>query len=384
MAAKYKKRADGRYCTHVVIGAKPDGGPQRKTIYAKTIRELEEKAAELRRQVGKGTVVQGGSISVNDWGQEWLSAYKSGVSGKTYSMYKSTLTAHIIPSIGRMRLKDVRPFHLQQLITSMQGKKLTRTINHTVLTLKQMFKRAVENNLLERNPVDLIDAPKRHKPTKRALTAEERASFEAAPLPPIERAFLLMLMYTGLRRGEVLALTWSDINMQAKTVSVSKTWSSDGNKAWIKPSPKSAAGNRDVPMPESLYDTIEALRSTATSDFLFPSSKGTLMSETVYRRFWVRIADALNTSLGGTSAQRVLRSDVTPHIFRHTYATMLFYAGIDIKTAQYLLGHSSITMTLDIYTHLDKGKVSEAAVKLNNFVSSSQNIVDEPQNTDIY
>jgi len=116
MPAKYKKRPDGRYCTHVAIGLKPDGTSQRKTVYAKTIRELEEKAAELRRQVGIGAVVDSGGVTLGEWADTWLKSYKTGVEYNTYSMYRFMVESYIKKLLGSMRLKDVKTMHLQQVV----------------------------------------------------------------------------------------------------------------------------------------------------------------------------------------------------------------------------------------------------------------------------
>jgi len=377
MPAKYKKRADGRYCTHVVIGVKPDGKPQRKTIYAKTIRELEEKAAELRRQVGTGTIVKDGGMTVSEWAQEWLRTYKMGSGSKTYSMYETMVRVHIVPTLGHIKLRDIRPFHVQRLINEMRNKGLTRATEQAALSLKQIFRRAVENNIMAKSPAELIELPKKVKPKKRAIKDSERIAFESAILDAKSRAFYCVLLYAGLRRSEALSLNWADIDFDANTVRVSKAWTNHGNKTWIKPMPKSDAGNRDIPMPEALFLALKAHRMTARDEIVFPSAAGELMTVTVYRRFWGKIADGLNTALGGAPDNWILPSDITPHIFRHSYATMLFYAGVDVKTAQYLLGHSTLAMTMDIYTHLDKGKVGGAADKIDSYISSSQDIVNE-------
>ena len=375
---KYTKRADGRYSTHITTGTKPDGSPIRKTIYAKTMRGLEERAAELRMHVGKGTVVQGDDTTVAEWSSQWLHTYKSGVSQRTRTVYNVIINKHIVPNIGHIRLKDIKPFHLQGLINDMTSAGLTRTVTQASQTLKQIFGRAVENYMIARNPADTIQAPKMQKPKKRALDATERIAYESAALNPKEKAFLYVLLYAGLRRGEAIALTWGDINFDAKTISVSKTWTSDGNKTTVKPSPKSKAGNRIIPMPDALLNTLQAHAQPHQNAQVFMSAKGTLMSEMAYRRFWEGIKKTLNASLGGNAENWLLPYDITPHIFRHTYATMLFYSGVDVKTAQYLMGHSSIAMTMDIYTHLDKSTIATAADKINTYTSStssSQSVV---------
>jgi len=372
MPPKYKKRPDGRYSTHVTVGIKPDGKPLRKTIYAKTIRELEDKSAELRHQVSTGTVVTDENTTVSEWASQWLKTYKTGVGRGTYEMYEKAVRVHIIPSIGHMRLKDVKPFHLQSIINSMRDRGITRVTEQTALTLKQIFKRAVENNLIVKNSAELIEIPKRQKPKKRALTDEEKKCFESADLDIKSKAFLFTLLYAGLRRGEALGLMWDDIDFEGNAISVSKTWVTHKNKPEIKPVPKSESGNRNIPMPSKLREILKELASDAKQPYVFASENDELMSLSFFRAFWDKIRKQLNTSMGGDSKNQKIPKDITPHIFRHSYATMLFYAGVDVKTAQYLLGHSSITVTMEIYTHLDKSKIFAVADKLDGLIASSQ------------
>ena len=371
MPAKYKKRADGRYATHVTIGTKSDGRPQRKTVYAKTMRELEEKAAELRRQVGAGSIVDDGGITVGQWAYEWLKTYKTGIAPSSFEVYEVSLRAHIIPALGHMKLKNVKPFHVQGLINAMSGKGLTRATEKAAMTAKQLFNRAVENGLITKSPAVVLEMPTKVKREKRALSEVEKNAFESAALDLTEKAFVLTMLYAGLRRGEVLALTWDDIDIDKKTISISKTWTVHGNEGVIKPSPKTKAGNREIPMTGNLHSSIKNLHASqaGSRNYLFTSS-GNPMTLSEFRAFWKRISEKLALSLGTD-----LSKDVTPHIFRHTYATMLFYAGVDIKAAQYLLGHSSVAVTMEIYTHLDKSKLSTAADKLDEYISSSQKVV---------
>ena len=376
MAAKFTKRADGRYATSVTMGVDENGKPQKKIVYAKTIRELEQKAAELRKQISEGTAVEGGDTLMRNWAGDWLDTYKPNKEGNTYAMYETVVRLHIIPEIGHLKLKDVRPHHVQQLINSQIANGLKRTHEQTLMTLKQMFKRAIENNMLVKNPADLVEKQRKTKPKKRALTDEERIAVEQADLDIKCRAFVYVLLYAGLRRGEAIALTRKDIDMSKKTISVDKTWTTVKGKVSIKPMPKTDAGNRTIPMPAELYHVMQEHLSLAKQSQVFPSAKGEVMSESSFKRFWGKIERRLNIALGGSSTLQILSEDVTPHIFRHTYATMLYYAGVDVKAAQYLLGHSSITITLEIYTHLDASKVADTASKIDLYLSGSQKVVN--------
>jgi integrase len=352
--------------THVNVGVQEDGRPKRKTVYAKTIRELEEKCAEIRMQVTKGAYITDSNVFMDDWVLDWLETYKTGFSHNTKAMYGNIVNVHIIPTLGRLRLIDVRPNHVQKLINEKLALGKSRIAQQLSFTLKQIFEKAIENGYLTKNPANSIQLGKIEKPRKRALTDIEQKLIITADIDVKAKAFLYTLLYTGLRRGEALALLKTDFDFNNKTVTVNKTVVFTANTAIIKNSPKTEAGNRIIPLPDVLIMLLQAYFSGSESEYAFPSAKNLLMSQISFRRFWEKTKKVIS-----------IQDDITPHIFRHTYATSLYYAGVDIKTAQYLLGHKSINLTMEIYTHLDKSKTICAIDKLNNFISSSQNVVND-------
>lgn len=223
--------------------------------------------------------------------------------------------------------------------------------------------------------------PKKEKPKKRALTDGEQAIIQKADLDIKERAFIDLLYYTGLRRGEALALMVSDVDFVNKKITVNKNLVFKGNESEIKPSPKSNAGNRSMPLPDNLMHSLKELIRINSGMYIFTKQDSGIMTHSAFRRFWDSIIDKFNIAAGGEKFKRsdmehsavplrLIADDITPHLFRHTYATSLYNAGIDIKTAQYLLGHSSIQLTLDIYTHLDNSRIESATTQLNSFFDS--------------
>ena len=374
--AKYKKRKDGRYMTHVQIGTDDSGKMKRKTLYGRTIRELEEKVAETRKQVAQGILILNDSLLLSKWAIEWLETYKNNTPYNTKAQYKNALKAHIIPALGDLKLSDIRAHHIQKLINEKNSEGHLRTAQVIFLTINQIMKKAVNSNLIARNPAETVEMPPNVKPQKRALTDIEKSYIEAANLNLKSRVFVSVLLYAGLRRGEALALTKNDIDLKENTITVDKTLIIKGNQAEIKPEPKSKAGFRTIPMPTILSTLMAEYIQTLDTIHLFPAAKsGTIMSVGSFTWFWEKIIAEINKAAGGTKTIKIIASDITPHIFRHTYATTLYYAGVDIKTAQYLLGHSSAAITMEIYTHLNMDKPKQAVGKLNDYFSSSQKVV---------
>lgn len=352
--SKYTKRADGRYLTQIQIGYQDNGKPKYKNIYGRTILEVDKKAAEFKNLMYKGVVVDDKRLTVGQWAEKWLRTYKNNVSYNTYEMYHNCIKNHIMGSgIENIPLSKLNAHHVQLLINEKVDAGLTRTVKILQLTLKQLLKQAVENELIYKNAAENIKIPTFHKDKKRALTSDERNAILQADLTEKERLFVYFGLYAGLRRGEILALTWDDIDLRRRLLHVRKALYFQDNAPVIKPMPKTEAGIRDIPIPQKLFDAIRRYGKPTKSIYLFQMDNGGLITKSSYTKLWKRIDEKVNRAAGGTKEIRAI-GNFTCHILRHTYATKLYYAGIDIKTAQRLLGHSSITMTMDIYTHLEE------------------------------
>ena len=393
--AKYKKRPDGRYATSAIIGYDENGKPKRKVIYGRTIMELDKKVADFKSLQNKGIVIDDGGMTVQQWSEKWLELYKADKAYNTYMMYKRTVDNHIKPNLGTIRLSALKTHHIQELLNTIIQDGHHRTAELVKITLTQIVKQAILEEYIYKDVTLGLSLPKKIKPEKRALTDAEKTFIQNADLNLKERAFIDLLYYTGIRRGEALALMVSDIDFVNKKVKINKNLVMKDRNSEVKQSPKTYAGNRQIPIPNKLLQSLKEYMCKNKSVYLFTMENGEFMTNAAFRKFWNDILKKFNSAAGGYNPKpgrrtitletpmRLIASDITPHMFRHTYATNLYYAGIDIKTAQTLLGHSSIQMTMDIYTHLDNDKLSSSADKLNlyfnsqNNSSDSQNIVSD-------
>ena len=346
--AKYSKRADGRYCTSITVTL--DGEKKKKTVYGKTVREVDDKIAELRSSSNKGVVVDDRSTTLAELAERWLARKKVEVELNTYVGYENCVNVHILPKIGKFRLKDLKKHHLQDLLTALVAEGKTATAQKVRVTLGQLVDEAVENEYIFKDIAKTLSVPRAQKTKKRAL-----ALLSVAQLPLKQRVFIDTIQCTGIRRGEALALTPDDVDTVSKKITINKTVVFKKNQSFIKPRTKSDEGMRTLPIPDKLNEELKELIAD-TEKYLFSKSDGELMTRTGFRRFWEQICKNIEKSTGNA-----LPKDVTPHIFRHTYATKLFSAGVDVKTAQYLLGHASVKVTLEIYTHLEKQNVDKFA-----------------------
>jgi integrase len=274
----------------------------------------------------------------------------------TLKIYESILRLHC-GSIDDLPLLKIKSEHIKQVVNALSDK--PRAQEKTLITLKAIFNQAIENDYIYKNPAAKIKLLKRIKPKKRALTEAERNEITALDLPIMVKVYVYILLYCGLRRGEAWALTSGDI--KDGYIHVNKTGEDAGE-------PKSQAAIRQIPIPAALSEILEKYTSKNKEILLFHKD-GKILTECQLNKMWLRFVNTWNRSKGGNKKMKAIASDITPHLLRHTYATMLYYAGVDIKTAQYLLGHSSVQITLEIYTHLEKESGKTAVVKLDKYLN---------------
>ncbi|MGO5053542.1 tyrosine-type recombinase/integrase [Lachnospiraceae bacterium LCP25S3_G4] len=372
---KYKKRSDGRYASNIIIGTDEETGKRiyAPTIYASSIDELDRKKALIKADLDRGTYANDKGLTVGIWADKWVTTFKEGVvASSTLGNYKNIIKNHI-EELKDIRLKDLKKSDVQlQINRKSSMPEIQRMLK---ITINQMLEDAIDDGLIYKNVCRGIKTTTLQNQSKRALTDSEKKAIKNCDFTDMEKAFVYILLFSGLRRSEALALTKSDIDFNRNVINVNKslTWS---NGTHLK-APKSVKSNRCVNMPTDLKNCLKSYLNGLQSIYLFHSSSGQLISQSTYKRFWNEIYNKVNCELGGTKKemkgnkvvkQGIKATDITPHTFRHNYATMLYYGGIDVKEAQRLLGHSSIKVTLEIYTHLieDNDDLND---KLNNAIS---------------
>lgn len=359
---KYKKRADGRYQSNICVDIDKETGKRVfKTIYARTINDIENEKADIKDKLNKGIYADDKGMTVGIWAKKWFETEKATCGIRTKEMYELNVFNHIIPELGAIRLRDLKKSDIQIMINKRANYR--RTCEQLRMATRQMLDSAIEDGLIYKNVGLKINLPPKYKEEKRPLTDVEKAAIKKTDFTDKEKVYVYIILYCGLRRGEVLALSRSDIDLKNKEISIRNAVTFDHGKAVLKPYPKSTAGIRSVPIPEALTEILESYIKQLKGLYLFEMErKSGLMSKSSYDKFWGKIFDKINTSAGGNKDLEVIHG-LSAHVFRHNYATMLYYNDIDVKDAQRLLGHSSIKLTLDIYTHLDKNK-SSAGEKL--------------------
>ena len=374
--AKLKKRNDGRYQKSVIVGKKPNGKYIKKSVYGKTQKELEANILALTNEINSGVAVWKADITFAELARIWTDQYYTAGSETWKYNQQGVLKNHLLPVLGGMHAKDLRQIHLQSIISKLASEGYaTSTMKKVKQIAEQVIRIAVDSDLIIKNPFSGVKVPSIEPERRRALSEEEivliTENWQGTRMGPAA----MIMLYAGLRIGEVLALEWSDIDFEARTITVSKARTILKNRPSIK-LPKTRAGIRVVPIPEVLYDVLVTKRKK--SGYICPDTNGKLMSENATKSAWKTFLNHLNECAGGTKGngpkQKTIWAieKITPHMLRHTYATLLFDAGVDVKSAQKFLGHSDIEVTLEIYTHLSKYKEEKAIRALDEHIKERQ------------
>ena len=344
-----KKNSSGYYEKRLTIGKDVNGKSIRKAIRAKSIKELDQKVFALQQELKIKAAVPDNDITFASYSTRWIQS-KQGKSINTVAMYRLILDKHINPEIGQLYFTEIDRQSLQDIIN--KNFEHPNTCSKIRLTLRQIYEAAADEGLPNTNiNFKRLSLPRQKKVVaKRALTSQEKAAIPAVVLEPAEKAFLYVIFYTGLRREEALALWPEDFDFTNNTVSVNKVVVFDGNRTVINyDMAKNEYSLRSVPLPPQ---SIEYLKSfiAGKEGFLFRSEGSELpYSRTAYQNFFRRIKKALKP-LAPTADQ------LTAHIFRHNYATTLYYSDVTPKMAAKLMGHKDTTMIMKIYAHLDEQK----------------------------
>ena len=348
----------------------PDGS--RKWIRAKTKEDLERKKAELLVQIGAGLDVLDNS-TFGEFAAIWLNTYKRPyLREKSIQAIENALTVHILPYLADVPLKKISPIQIQVIVTSLSAK--SKSLNNQVLqTLRGIFNAAVDNSLLLKSPVpNSLRVGGIPTKEKTALTPEQSQRLLDAVKGTRAYLFCLIALQTGMRRGEICGLMWSDIDFQNRVIHVRHNAILKDGITTVSEDLKTASAARDIPIPPPLLSTLQEERLCPRSIYVVPGADGAPMTKSSFSRMMgiidsrtVSSAEELGTAKSHSTVIRTLDFPVTAHLLRHTYITRLFESGLDIKEIQYLAGHSTVEMTLRVYTHYQReSRQAETAKKV--------------------
>ncbi len=343
------KRKDGRWWGRYTVHTA--NGPKQKAVYGKTRAEAAEKLTKAMSDRGSGLVFDVGNLNLSDYLDRWLPDIRDTVRQRTWERYEQIVRVHLKPTLGRIKLGNLTPTHVRGLYREKLGSGSSpRTVQYIHTTLRKALRDAVSDELIPRNVADGIKAPRPKKKEINPLNPDQAKTFLHAIRGDRFEALYVLAVHCGLRQGELLGLNWADVDLEVGKLRVRRTLSLT-RSGHVYEQPKNWKG-RSIELTQAASEAlrvhlirqleeIEGLGDNyQDKGLIFPGERGQPMRP---------------YTLTG-KLERILERAGLPHIrfhdMRHTCATLLLSKGVHPKFVQELLGHATISITLDTYSHV--------------------------------
>ena len=363
-----------------------DADGKRVSLYALTAEELYDKVEEAKQLI-KEAKFRRSTPTVKEYCEKWLLMQSANIRVTTLNDYRSKVKNYIIAPLGHKYMAEVTPDDVRLAILP-AAKKSASVYRSVQMLYKSIFASAEESNIIDHSPCTKLSAkggvPQKDKD---ALSDEQAEQLLSAikGLPPY--VFVMLGLYAGLRREEILGLKWDCVHLECDTpyLSVQRAWHVEHNRPVISSELKTKAARRDIPLPKQLEECLIEAKENSTSEFVVSNRDGGPLSYTQFQRVWKyietrstkersyvryskgeKVVHTVKPVLGQKASHNgnvvySLDFHVTPHQLRHTYITNLIYASVDPKTVQYLAGHENRKITMDIYAKVKYNKPEQLA-----------------------
>nr|DAE34602.1 MAG TPA: Integrase [Caudoviricetes sp.] len=331
---------------------------KRYAVRGKTEKEAIINMANKIRDLEEGNIVISGNTLVKDWALKCVETYKTTQAEETRKTYLGKMKSIIFRQIGDRPLKSIKPFDVQNVMNSLQGYSKSY-ISDIYQMLKFIFSKAKINKLIPEDPTLDLQKPKGTKKKRRAITANEEYHFLKVCETNDRFLVFLLMYYCGCRTSEAINVMGKDIIVLAE----------DGkayNALHIRGT-KTGNADRNVPLPDALYERI---KDAPKFDYVAKDTKGNKLTKSSLKCALNALRREMNISMGCTVFRNQLippyplADDFVPYCLRHTYCSNLCKKCVDIRVAQYLMGHSDIRLTANIYTHTDISAIIDVAEKM--------------------
>jgi integrase len=376
------QRQDGRWCAQVSLGFKPGGKPHRKLLYGKTRSEVSESMKRVLRDQQMGMTITSERQTLSMFLTDWLeNTVKPKNKQLTYKSYEWIVRTHLIPGLGRTPLVKLTPQTLQAFINERSASGLSAaTVKHINATLRAALSQAQRWQLVHQNAAKLITPPRSVRYRAAILSPTQAKQFLTFLIGHRHQALFTMALTMGLRRGELLALRWSDINLETGMLFVRHSLERVKGKGLCLTEPKTDKAKRDLRIPQICLTALVGHRASQqvqrqwagkewkALDFVFTLRHGTPVSP-----------DDISSSFPAVLAAAKLPR-VRFHDLRHSCASLLLSLGVSAKLVQETLGHSTYQLTMDTYSHMIPALRNEVADKMDEIFSTTVNeAVKAPQ-----
>lgn len=379
------QRKDGTWTARITLGVDSNGKRKVKALYGKTEREVKKKLKEFQTELIKNDYKEVQKTTVEDYMNNWLMNTKQHeLKPSSYDRLEETCKYQIYPFIGYCQIHELTAAHIQSLINSLTEKGYSySTIKKAYNALHSCLVLAYERDEIKKNPFVGISLPKQTKKEISDIVYFDEKEVALIEKYALERYgtgkykyengwFIILLLYTGLRVGELLALKWENIDLNRKSLRVSgnlkqvKDRDANSDKAYkvIEQTPKTKSGNRIVPLADKAIEALDYLSKHRRSDkYVTVTKNGNSVSARNIDRAFRQIIKATG-----------IEKTCGVHSLRHTFASMLFKRGVDVKTVSEILGHSDVSVTYNIYIHVIEEQKFAAINLLNEFTRESDDL----------
>lgn len=325
------------------------------TVQASTITKTQKEMTDLKYKLEHGLYVKKEKITLMEWYETWLEEYKKNrVKIGTYTSYEKYYKSTINNRLGNKELSEIRGEHIQKLYNDMvkEGYAIS-SIKIVSAILNGCLQQAMKNGLIERNPVKLAELPRQTgtKKERTAMTKEQQDLFMKYAEESYLYHFFSVMLRTGMRKGEMQGLKYSDIDKKQNVIHVRRTLKYIEGKGYFEDTPKTRTSTRDIPLTAAITEHIEAQRKywgfkvVRMDQYLFCNENGDPISRE-------RIQGEIDRIIKRIKSDGYDFPRITSHVFRHTFATRAIEAGMPPQVLKTILGHSSLAMTMDLYSHV--------------------------------
>ena len=356
------QRKDKRWVAQITL----ENG-KKKFLYRKTEKEANAALRKALNELEKGTLVTGKQQPLKAYLDQWLEqGHRYTVKVSTYYAYRTWLDRHIIPALGHVQLQRLTPEHIQAFYSSKLNEGLSeKTVRSFHMVLHMALDDAVKRGLIAKNVSDLVDRPKPRLYEITVLTPEQAKQLIKAASEYKLEAIITLALATGMRRGELLALRWQDIDFNTKSLHIRRTRNRIGKHGVVESEPKTAKSKRKITLPAFVVDVL--LRQREHIKELRTKEDAAKWKETD-AVFTNKYGDYMEAASLLFYFKELLKRAGLPHMrfhdLRHSAATILLVLGVHPKVVQELLGHTNISITLNTYSHVLPSMQQEAMDKL--------------------
>ena len=372
------QRKDGRWVGTISLGSDSNGKRKRKTVYGASKREAQQKLRQIQTQVDLGHVVEPSSLTLQEYLTRWLEhVAKPRVAPSTYDRYGLHLKKHVIPHIGAVKLTKLTSYHVEQLYAVMATEGDSDwEIQKTGKVLSQALRDAVRSKLIQFNPAAEVPRPRPKKREIQCLNLEQVKLFLTEAKKHRLYALFVTAIDTGARMGELFALRWEDVDLESGSITIRYTLEELRGYPRLK-EPKTTKSRRRIQLSAHTTGVLREHRERMAKEGYASSSHpifcdtrgGWLRRSNMIRNALKPILKRTNEKIVGLSREQGEGPKALPqirfHDLRHTCATLLLMADENVKVVSERLGHSTIQMTLDTYSHVLPTMQQRAAEKMN-------------------